>query len=355
MSFKTNLLSFANKLLRNFGARIIKINRNSSHEEDSAKYTGPSYANSVIPENVKGILQNDNNRLSEIRQKYRNINHPATKHSFWGEKSMSSKEFDLIYFRGDNLFLWQFRSVGSNAHLKYILYTYYIIQNDYRNLLSVLDEDELFGVYIFDFNSKYKISRDLLDSISEIYFLDKYLNIFNKLNLNILDIGAGYGRLAYRMTEALNEKINKYFCVDAIAESTFLCEFYLNFRKPSDQKAVSVPLYDIEKTLEDYKIDIAINIHSFTECTYSVIKWWLELVRKNKARYLFIIPNPNPENKLLSVEENKERIDFQPLIESLGYKLIQYKPKFDDSTLQAVFHHLPVYYYLFELEYLTNE
>jgi len=189
----------------------------------------------------------------------------------------------------------------------------------------------------------------LLDSINEIYFIENNIGISNNKVLNILDIGAGYGRLAHRLMQVFGNEIDNYVCTDAVAESTYICDFYLKFRNVSP-KASSVPLFDIEKTLANIKIDLALNIHSFTECTYSAIEWWIELVRRNNIKYLFIVPNPNKENLLLTSEKNENGINFKPLIESYGYELKIYEPKFKDTSLQAILHHLPVFYYLFELK-----
>lgn len=343
MAIKQKLAKGFNKVLGKLGARIV-----SSKEFDD-RYIKATFSEEPIPDSAKEILKKDNKRLNYLTAEYKKLDIAALNHSFWDEKNLKTDEFDLQYFRGDNLYLWQYRSVGSSAHLKYLLYTYYLQGNDPLNLLEKLKEDKLFGVYLFDFNRRFNVSRDMLDSISEIYFLDKYLSISQKTNFSFVDIGAGYGRLAHRMMNVYGERIDNYFCVDAIPESTFLCEFYLKFRNVSE-KAVSVPIYDIEKRMSENKIDLAINIHSFTECTFEAIKWWLELVRKNNVKNLFIIPNPNEENKLLSVENDGKRIDFMPLIEKLGYELKVYEPKIKDSSLQEVMHHLPVYYYLFELK-----
>jgi 2-polyprenyl-3-methyl-5-hydroxy-6-metoxy-1,4-benzoquinol methylase len=64
-----------------------------------------------------------------------------------------------------------------------------------------LEEDDDFGAEVFDFHGKV-VSRDLLDSIIEINFLDRHLGFSSRRAVNVLDIGAGYGRLAHRMATA---------------------------------------------------------------------------------------------------------------------------------------------------------
>lgn len=348
MSITSRTSVLLNQVLKKFNLRLVKLSNFEGGSTFDERYVEPTYSRSQLPEECKIILDENNSNLIELKQKYNKLHFPVTEHSIWSSKSLMSREFDIRYFRGDNLFLWQYRSVADNAYLKYILYTYYIKNIDSMGLLDKLNEDELFGVYCFDFNGKYKVSRDLLDSISEIYFLEKYLQISKKSNLNILDIGAGYGRLAYRFTKIFEDNIEGYYCVDAIAESTYLCDFYLRFRGV-DKKAKSIPLFEIESFLISNKIDLAINVHSFSECTLSSIKWWINLLKINNIKYLMIVPNPGVENKLISTEQDGSRLDFRQYLENVGYELSVLTPKFSDSSLQKRIHHHPVYYYLFKL------
>lgn len=343
---RSSIIIIINNILRLISLKLIRIEKENKLYDD--KYSGPSFSKSRIPEDVKEYLNTNNEYLIELKRKYSKLNLPVTSHSFWSEKTMNSDEFDIKYFRGDNVFLWQYRSVGSEAELKYLLYTYYIRELDKKKLLEKLKEDDLFGVYIFNYDDKLKISRDLLDSISEIYFLDEHLNLYNHENLKILDIGAGYGRFAYRMIKAFS-KIENFFCVDAVAESTFICDFYLRFRGVNS-KVKTIPLYEINERLMDEEIFLVTNIHSFSECTFDAIKWWLDFIIKKRIKYFFLVPNPTESGKLLSTERNGNSIEYLPEILSRGYKLIAKKSKFTNKTLQTFLHHTPVYYYLFELE-----
>ena len=108
-------------------------------------------------------------------------------------------------------------------------------------------------------------SRDLLDSTIELNFLEKYLKLSRRENLNILDIGAGYGRLAHRTANTLSN-LSTYFCTDAVPESTFLSEYHITFRNLEDRVTV-VPLDEIEQCIREWNIYLAVNIHSFSECS----------------------------------------------------------------------------------------
>jgi SAM-dependent MidA family methyltransferase len=163
-------------------------------------------------------------------------------------------------------------------------------------------------------------------------------------NLNILDIGAGYGRLAHRMLEAL-PSIKTYFCTDAVAVSSFICEYYLQFRKLENRSKV-VPLNDIENTLKNNNIDIALNIHSFSECSIHAVEWWISLLEKNRVKFLMIVPNIYSDSKDLLVSHDRQ--DINKVIEKHGYKLLVKKPKFGDPVVQK-YGINPTYYYLFEL------
>jgi putative sugar O-methyltransferase len=215
---------------------------------------------------------------------------------------------------------------------------FYIKSIDKLRLLEILKEDDLFGIFVFSIDNKL-VSRDLLDSIVEIYFLEKHLNISSFKNLTILDIGAGYGRLAHRMLNAL-PNIGEYLCTDAFPISTFVSEYYLQFRNLGDKSKV-VPIDKIEDSLKNRNINIAINIYSFPECKISAIEWWLRLLTKYNVKYLMIVPN---FTELRTCDGD----DFSKIIEKYGYKLIAKEPKYSDAVVQQ-YAIMPAYHFLFEL------
>lgn len=311
----------------------------------------PSHNKLTLPEEAEKYLQFNNPRLIELKQKYQLSASPVIDPSQWTEPSVSSID-KLQFFRGDYVYVWQFRDINTEVH--YGLTTYYIKTIDKLGLLDLLEEDDLFGCYAFSTIDNLRVSRDLLDSILEIYFLEESIKISELSNLKVLDIGAGYGRLAHRMVQGL-PNIEKVFCVDAIAESTFISEYYLRFRGV-DEKAAVIPLDDLDNLLANESINLAINIHSFSECTLASIKAWLEILHKYKIEYLMIVPNypynqkiNNQKVDLLTIEKNGEKLDFLPVIESSGYKLLASQPKYLDPVVQK--HGIsPTYYYLFQLK-----
>ena len=224
-------------------------------------------------------LRKENNRYIELKAMYMQCEPSVTNACVWTEDYVSSE--DLKYFRGHNAYVWQMK--GKNfSPLAYALTTYYMKSIDDKNLLDVLHEDESFGVFTMGVAKKV-VSRDLLDSISEIYFLERNLGISKIQELSVLDIGAGYGRFAHRMTCAF-KNIKLYLCSDAICTSTFLCEYYIRYRQMGD-RVKAIPLTEISHQLSCTNIDLAINIHSFSECTTSAIEWWISLRNMSTIKF----------------------------------------------------------------------
>ncbi len=307
-------------------------------QKDEVKHT---YEKTRLPNGAEDYLHHNNHRLKELQKKYAKFDPIVTEPSIWVDNHV--KTDDIKYFRGDNAYVWQLRGKGI-SDVNYILTAYYVKTIDNLSLLDVLKEDGEFGVHSFAFNDNKVISRDLLDSIVEIYFLERQLNISTFPKLNILDIGAGYGRLAHRLIEAL-PNLNNYICVDAIPVSTFICEYYLSFRNV-DKKAKAVPIYEIEDVLQNQPIDIAVNIHCFSECTISAIEWWLSLLVKYKIKYLMIVPNALTHGGKQLLTNSGE--DFLPIIKNKGYELIAKEPKYGNRIIQK-YGIYPTYHYLFEL------
>ena len=338
MSLKTNLRTQLAKFLKQQGYELLPSH--ALYEWQKFNIAKPSYKESQLPEGAKNYLNKENERLKELEAKYDKFDDEVTSHLIWKEGHV--RPDDLLYFRGDNAYVYQLR--GSNMNiLGYALTTYYVKSIDKLGFLQKLEEDDYFGNYTFLIDNK-KVSRDLLDSINEIYFLEKHLKISKMQNLKILDIGAGYGRLAHRMLEAL-PNIKTYYCTDAVAVSTFISEYYLRFRKLEERSRV-IPLDNIENTLQNEHIDIALNIHSFSECSIQAVEWWISLLNKNRVKHLMIVPNIYTDSKDKLVTHDRQ--DISKILEKHNYKLSVKEPKFSDSVVQE-YGMNPTTYYLFEL------
>lgn len=305
----------------------------------------PSHVANLLPEGAAETLRADNPRIIDLKKRYGALENASAHATGWTDEHIST-QIEWPYFRGDNAYVWQVRD--ANQLNNYQATTDYIKSRDRLGLLDKLTEDGAFGIYQYHTDAQKVVSRDLLDSITEIYFLEDQLKLSNWSGINILDIGAGYGRLAHRMTTAMPD-IGKYFCVDAVAESTFLSDYYLNYRQV-DHKAQVVALDEVNTFFQHNRIDLAINIHSFSECAIASIEWWINLVRKNQVKYFMIVPNcgSNKGEQLTSIERDRSELCYEHLLKSNNYELICRQPKFLDPKVQAC-GVSPTYYYLYKL------
>jgi hypothetical protein len=302
--------------------------------------TGLVYnASSELPDGARDYLRGDHPRLLELERRYSACDPAVTTPYVWREGFV--RDEDVAFFRGDNAYVWQVRGDNMNR-IGYIAAFYYLHSIDKLHLLDRLTEDDAFGNFTFEIGNR-AVSRDLLDSLLELYFLDRHLNLAGRTGFNILDIGAGYGRLAHRATQSF-PGIANYFCTDAIARSTFISEYYLRYRQ-SDRAKV-IPLDEIDRTLATTKVDLAVNIHSFSECSTEAIRWWIALLARRGVKHLMIVPNSsNCGGALLQTNDLR---NFQPVVEEFGYRLMAKDPKYGDPAIQE-FAIGPTYYYLFEL------
>ncbi|HUU89941.1 MAG TPA: hypothetical protein VM238_01890 [Phycisphaerae bacterium] len=336
MSLKGAARRVLDGLLSRYDYQIVL--RSLLYEWQRADREGPRPGASLPPE-AESYLTPDNPRLRELAEAYSAMPAAVTRPLVWTEGLLA--ELDLKRFRGESPFLWQTRLRHGELH--YVLATYYGKTMDSPALLERLEEDGLFGALTFVVDGRL-VSRDLLDSIVELCFLEKHLRLSSWRNPILLDIGAGYGRLAHRAVGGF-ENIGEFLCTDAVPSSTFLCEYYLRYRKVN-YKAKAVPLCDLAATLRSRRPDIAINIHSWSECTLDAIGWWLDVLAANEIRYLMVVPNPVDHGGTRLT--NNVGQDFSGLVTKAGYRLVAKEPKYRDPAVQR-YGLFPTYYWLFEL------
>lgn len=299
-----------------------------------------SYHEAPLPAGAAERLRADHPRLRELHEAYAACDPRVTVPALWRPEHV--KPQDLHYFRGDNAWVWQLRG-GGISEISYVLVAYYAKSVDRLGLLERLSEDGLFGAFPFQTDGR-AVSRDLLDAVLELNFLERHLEISGRDGWRILDIGAGYGRLAHRATAGL-PSIESYLCTDAVAVSSFLCEYYLDFRRVSP-RARMVPLHELDAALEPGGVDLAINVHSFPECTLEAIGWWLELLKRKRVRHLMIVPSALTHGGTKLTTNAGE--DFSGIVEGAGYRRIACDRKYLDPAVQkyGVF---PTHHHLFEL------
>ena len=330
--------SQANNLLRLLGQELVATR--AVYEWQRNIDYGPRWKNSSLPKDVFDYLRPDNPKLLSLQQRYSAFDTDVITPYVWND--IHVRDEDITYFRGDNAWVWQVRGTGINL-LAYAISYYYLKSMDRLGLLDKLAEDESFGIFTCSIAGR-QVSRDLLDSVAEIWFLDRHLQLGSRVGFRVLDIGAGYGRLAHRMVSAL-DGVEMYCCTDAVAVSTFVCECYLRFR--GADKAVVIPLDEIDAALHEHPVDLAVNIHSFSECRLETIEWWIRLLCRHRVRNLMIVPNMlsgGGGDRLLT---NDGR-DFLPILERNGYRIVAKEPKYLDPVVQE-FGVAPAWNYLFEL------
>ena len=109
------------------------------------------------------------------------------------------------------------------------------------------------------------IDMDYLLSVEEMFFLEDVL-IDSK---NILEIGAGFGRLVHSIIQNY-PNINKYYVVDLDWMLELSSKFLKKVLSSEDFKKVEFVTNTDYMNLED--IDLVINIDSFQEIEEKVIK-----------------------------------------------------------------------------------
>jgi putative sugar O-methyltransferase len=346
MSIKHRIIEGVNTCLTPVDVCLVRKSVFDRVQRETEKFYRPSYRPAELPLGSREYLSPANRRLNELKERYRRFAPEALRASRWNQEHVDTVK--MPWFRGDNPYIWQFRE--KNTEGKHIATALYLKSIDRHGWMKTLKEDGLFGAYVFEFDGGF-ISRDLLDSITELYFLDDVLQVTKWSQENILDIGAGYGRLAYRTVNAI-PNVGRFYCVDAIPESSFISEYYLQFR--GADRATVLALDEIRQALAATTITLATNIHCFSECTLNAVRWWLDLLREHEVRYLLIVPDAysNGGHRLLTREttgyhENQMK-DYLPELQARGYRLVEKRPKFLDPNVQR-YGISPTYHYLFEL------
>ena len=171
--------------------------------------------------------------------------------------------------------------------------------------ISKLSEDDAFDnpVEIVD---GLTVSRDLLDSILEIDFM---LRAGGLPCGTILDIGAGYGRLAYRITQSFES--TSVYCVDAISISQRVCAKYLAYRGATRAFVGERPVH----------ADLAINVFSWGECALDEVRGWLDVLEEMQVPRLFHIPHTLSFGSNSSERGSGNGESYRPDLESRGWKL----------------------------------
>ncbi|MEA3045803.1 MAG: hypothetical protein QOJ53_135 [Sphingomonadales bacterium] len=292
----------------------------------------------TLPTGAAEWLKPDNPRLVALEARYAAMDPQVTTPSVWHSGRISDE--DMIYFRSDNNFIWQRRAPDHNARAYALVYRH-LRALDQDGLLDRLGEDNRFGISLFEVDGQ-SVSRDLLDSVGEIGFLKRHLGPGTR-PLNVLDIGAGYGRLAWRLEQAFPRA--RVYATDAFARSSFIADYYLRFR--GAERASVVALDEVDALLAGTAIDVAINVHSFSECTLDAIAWWTGLLARHAVRHLMVVPNGGTTSGARC--QINGGIDMEAVFARFGYRAAVREPRYSDPAVQRRGID-PVHLHLFELQ-----
>lgn len=218
----------------------------------------------------------------------------------WQEKVKAA----LPNFAAPGIFVSQDRPA-----IDYIRVANYVYKRKPVDLPGKMRDTE-FGALAFETPSLGTVTRAWLDSNVEIDFLRRHLG--DKLSkMSALDIGAGYGRLAVSMRPFVQE----FYCVDGVDISTQICRQYTQRFAPSVKVLT-------KKDLPGMTIDLAMNIHSWNECSYVQIKEWIDAIVSMRAQYIFFVSHSYYPDKAYESWSSDGK-SFRPLLEERFSLVVQ--------------------------------
>jgi hypothetical protein len=269
--------------------------------------------------------------------------HPlnAVTSSVWNEGPAPQSgigDVDPRNFRSDNAYAWQSRA-GSLA--QFALTALWVERSDPHSLLAKTHEIGDFGVECIRLGGRLW-SRDLIDSILEINFLMDHLPRGSLETMKILDIGAGYGRLLNRLADVTEN--DTLFAADGVALSTSICAAYI--RQRNQESRISVLSLSGVDAFRD-RLDLATNIHSFSEMSLEAVSWWLDWLVDREVKYLFVVPNkPGPSLN--------DGTDLTPALGQRGFRLSAHRHKYTDPVIAMTALYQADYYLFVRDEQLAS-
>src|ERR1044071_5611895 len=174
MRIPGRVVSGANRVLVRFDLHLLRgeqLRRMTGLPSPRGSFQNPKTA---VLADADDYLRLDNPRLQELSRRYSSFKRELSGDTQWTDHYVL-KEIDLRNFRSDNAFLYQVRD--GNTVTGYALTAFYLRTIDRFSLMAKLHEDGCFGAHVVDFNGQCLVSRDLLDSIFEIYFLDQVFDL----------------------------------------------------------------------------------------------------------------------------------------------------------------------------------
>lgn len=144
------------------------------------------------------------------------------------------------------------------------------------------------------------VKKILLTDLGTLVDFSIINSVLNKSSpINVMEIGGGYGRLAYGLIK--NREISNYILVDPIPSSIALAADYLDKNELTFKIITTIdePLHRINllhpsdlKVVPDKSIDLVINIESFQEMTQDWVDAYIEIINmKTRSNSVFYHSN----------------------------------------------------------------
>lgn len=332
---RQQVLRGINRALKPARVQLIHAGQLEALQTFHETYAAPLPPEQPMDPGLSAYLATNGDRIHTLRDAYADVQLDA---SAWSDDKVA-QGVALKSFRSDNMFVFQARGTSM---FQYLESARYVRRADRLGLVDRLTEDGAFGATRVDADG-WSVSRDLLDSILEINFLDEAMGLTGLDHPVILDIGAGYGRLAHRLTEAVPGV--RYLCTDGVPMSTFTLEFYLSYRGVA--AGAVIPLHEVGALGPADGISLAINIHSFPEMPMSTSGWWISHLARCEVPRFFLVTDGAAGTTALEADGRRHG-DFTEQLQRHGYELVVKRPKYDDALIDPIYQLFPADYWLFE-------
>jgi len=176
----------------------------------------------------------------------------------------------------------------------------YVSKIDKLNILKKLEEPLIGNPFIVYYKNK-PISQDICNSIHEFYSITQKISL--PKNARIVDLGAGYGRLAYIF---LNIIPDSSYCIVDIPPALFVSQNYLKMIFPKEKIFLFrsfTSFKEIKSEFESCRIkfllphqlellpkkyfDLFINVSSFHEMTRPQINKYIQIIDRSCRGYFY--------------------------------------------------------------------
>lgn len=205
------------------------------------------------------------------------------------------------YLSRPNIKVYNFNPISAFVYKIFVAsYMDYLLEMDKQGILKKIDEPKIGNPFLISYKNK-KISQDLCNSIHEFYSITEFLGKTN--NLQILEIGAGYGRLAYIF---LNQLRNCSYSIIDVPPALFVAQKYLSSVFPKEKifrfrtfKSFKQVKNEFESArirflnadqielLPDNYFNLVINISSLHEMTREQIKHYIRQINRLCHGYFY--------------------------------------------------------------------